>query len=80
MIVPTAAVLALEHHGRIAGTASALMGTIQFCTSAVVIGVGGLFVDGTALPMVVIIALCSLTVAGLSLAVLRSSRGAMAPA
>jgi DHA1 family bicyclomycin/chloramphenicol resistance-like MFS transporter len=80
MIVPTAAVLALEHHGRIAGTASALMGTIQFCTSAVVIGVGGLFVDGTALPMVTIIALCSLVVCGLSLLVLRSSRGAMAAA
>ncbi|TWF56573.1 multidrug effflux MFS transporter [Neorhizobium alkalisoli] len=80
MIVPTAAVLALEHHGRIAGTASALMGTIQFCTSAVVIGVGGLFVDGTALPMVTIIAICSLVVCGLSLFVLRSSRGAMAAA
>ncbi len=72
MIVPTAAVLALEHHGRIAGTASALMGTIQFVTSALVIGIGGLFVDGTSRPMVTIIALCSTAVFLLSLVVLRS--------
>jgi DHA1 family bicyclomycin/chloramphenicol resistance-like MFS transporter len=78
MIVPTAAVLALEHHGRIAGTASALMGTFQFVTSAIVIGIGGLFVDGTSRPMVTIIALCSVVVFLLSLAVLRSQRGAMA--
>ena len=72
MIVPNAAVLALEHHGRIAGTASAMMGTIQFCTSALVVGIGGLFMDGTARPMVTIIAICSAIVFLLSLAVLRS--------
>ncbi|PXA92578.1 Bcr/CflA family drug resistance efflux transporter [Caulobacter sp. D4A] len=80
MIIPTAAVLALEHHGRIAGTASAMMGTIQFVTSAVVVGLGGLFADGTSLPMVTVIAVCSVVVFLLSLAVLRSSRGAMAAA
>ena len=72
MIVPNAAVLALEHHGRIAGTASAMMGTFQFVTSALVVGVGGLFMDGTARPMVAIIALCSAMVFILSLAVLKS--------
>ena len=80
MIIPTAAVLALEHHGRIAGTASALMGTIQFVTSAIVVGLGGLFVDGTSRPMVTVIALCSVVVFLLSLAVLRSRQGAMAAA
>jgi len=80
MIIPTAAVLALEHHGRIAGTASAMMGTVQFVTSAVVVGVGGLFVDGTSLPMVTVIAVCSTIVFLLSLAVLRSRQGAMAAA
>lgn len=80
MIIPTAAVLALEHHGRIAGTASAMMGTIQFVTSAVVIGLGGLFFDGTSLPMVTVIALCSVVVFLLSLVVLRSRQGAMAAA
>ncbi|RWX78782.1 Bcr/CflA family efflux MFS transporter [Neorhizobium lilium] len=76
MIIPTAAVLALEQHGRIAGTASAMMGTIQFVTSATVIGIGGLFVDGTSRPMVTIIAACSVVVFLLSLVVLRSRAAA----
>ncbi|WP_117193900.1 multidrug effflux MFS transporter [Rhizobium terrae] len=80
MIIPTAAVLALEHHGRIAGTASAMMGTIQFVTSAIVVGVGGLFADGTSLPMVTVIAVCSVVVFLLSLVVLRSQQSAMAAA
>jgi MFS transporter, DHA1 family, multidrug resistance protein len=44
-------VLALDVHGAIAGTASALMGTLQFVTGAVVMGLTGLFLDGTARPM-----------------------------
>jgi len=59
LIVPTTAVLSLEEHGAIAGTASALMGTLQFVTGAVVIAVSGLFLDGTARPMVVAIACCA---------------------
>ena len=34
LVVPTTAVLALDAHGSIAGTASALMGTLQFVTGA----------------------------------------------
>ncbi len=56
MVVPTTAVLALDGHGPIAGTASALMGTLQFLTGAVVMAAVGTWVDGTALPMVVGIA------------------------
>ena len=52
LIIPTTAILALEDHGAIAGTASALMGTLQFATGAVVMAIVGRFVDGTALPMV----------------------------
>ncbi|MFN4349289.1 MAG: multidrug effflux MFS transporter [Hylemonella sp.] len=52
LIIPTSAILALEDHGPIAGTASALMGTLQFATGAVVMAIVGLFVDGTGLPMV----------------------------
>jgi len=51
IVVPTAAVLALDEHGAIAGTASALMGTLQFVTGAVVMGVTGMFADGSARPM-----------------------------
>ncbi len=51
LVVPSTAVLALDHHGKIAGTASALMGTLQFMTGALVMALVGLFVDGTARPM-----------------------------
>ncbi|XAH22342.1 multidrug effflux MFS transporter [Xylophilus sp. GW821-FHT01B05] len=63
LVIPTTAVLALEEHGSIAGTASALMGTLQFVTGAAVIAVVGLFVDGTARPMVAGIAGCALVAA-----------------
>ncbi len=52
LVMPTTAVLALESHAAIAGTASALMGTLQFATGAAVMALVGLFVDGTALPMI----------------------------
>jgi DHA1 family bicyclomycin/chloramphenicol resistance-like MFS transporter len=61
LVVPATAVLALDAHGAIAGTASALMGTLQFVTGALVMAVVGLFVDGSARPMVVGIAACALT-------------------
>lgn len=60
LVVPTTAVLALEEHGAIAGTASALMGTLQFVTGAVIMAFVGLFVDGTARPMVAGIAGCAI--------------------
>jgi DHA1 family bicyclomycin/chloramphenicol resistance-like MFS transporter len=59
LVIPTTAVLALDRHGPVAGTASALMGTLQFVTGAAVIAVVGRFLDGTALPMVAGIAGCS---------------------
>ncbi|RCW86100.1 multidrug effflux MFS transporter [Phyllobacterium bourgognense] len=59
LVLPTTGVLALEDHGEIAGTASALMGTLQFVTAAVAMGIAGAFFDGTALPMAAGIALCA---------------------
>jgi hypothetical protein len=52
LVIPTTSVLAMEEHGEIAGTASALMGTLHFATGAVAMAVAGLFFDGTPLPMV----------------------------
>lgn len=60
LVVPTTAVLALDAHGAIAGTASALMGTLQFVTGALVMACVGLFVDGSAWPMLAGIAGCAL--------------------
>lgn len=59
LVIPTTAVLALEDHGEIAGTASALMGTLQFATGAVAMAIVGVFMDGTSLPMVAGIAIAS---------------------
>jgi DHA1 family bicyclomycin/chloramphenicol resistance-like MFS transporter len=60
LIIPTTSVLALDNHGDIAGTASALLGTLQMVTGAIVVAVMGLFMDGSALGMVVGIAICAL--------------------
>ena len=59
LVVPATAVLALDEHGAIAGTASALMGTLQFVTGAAVMAIVGFFVDGSARPMVAGIAGCA---------------------
>ena len=59
LVIPTTAVLALEDHGEIAGTASSLMGTLHFVTAAVAMMVVSVFFDGTAVPMAMGIALCA---------------------
>jgi len=53
LVIPTTSVLALEEHGAIAGTASALLGTLQMLTGAVLMALGGPFIGGKPLPMVV---------------------------
>lgn len=60
LVLPTTAVLAMEGHGAIAGTASALMGTMQFVTGVMAMAVVGLFVDGSAQPMLGGIAVCAI--------------------
>jgi DHA1 family bicyclomycin/chloramphenicol resistance-like MFS transporter len=50
-IMPNAIVLALEHHGESAGTASALLGSVQMLISGGVMGLTSYFADGTPLPM-----------------------------
>ena len=71
LVVPSSAVLALEAHGRIAGTASALMGTLQFVAASIVTALVSLFFDGTSMPMIAGIGLCSIMVVMFSLLTLR---------
>ena len=52
LVVPATSVLALDKHGAIAGTASALLGTLQLLCGALVMAVVGVFANGTPLPMV----------------------------
>ncbi len=72
LVIPTTMVMALDAHGRIAGLASSLGGTLQMVAGGVMIVLTGLFFDGTALPMVAAIALCA--VAALVLVLLTLGR------
>ena len=59
LVIPTTAVLALEHHGAIAGTASALMGALQMIIGSAIMALAGLFANGTPRPMAFGIAACA---------------------
>ena len=78
LVIPSTMVLSLEEHGAIAGMASALGGTLQMVTGGVMIVVASFFFDGTPLPMVTIIAGCSLAALALSMVTLRRRRGPVA--
>lgn len=80
LVIPSSMVMALEEHGPIAGVASALGGTIQFLTGAVMVTVASLLYDGTSLPMVGIIAACSVGAFILARLTLRRPAPAPAPA
>ena len=71
LVIPTVSVLALEAHGAIAGTASALMGTLQMLCGSAAMGVVGLFANGRPLPMVIGMATGGLSALALSWITLR---------
>lgn len=71
LVIPTVSVLALEAHGSIAGTASALMGTLQMLCGAAAMGIVGLFANGRPLPMVAGMACGALTALALTWITLR---------
>jgi DHA1 family bicyclomycin/chloramphenicol resistance-like MFS transporter len=74
LVIPSTAVLALENHGPIAGTASALMGTLQLSTGATMIVLVSAFFDGTSLSMVSAIMACGLMAFTLSRRTLTPAR------
>ena len=59
LALPTTMVMALDEHGAIAGLASSFGGTLQMLTGGLMIVATGPFFDGTAIPMVAVIALCA---------------------
>ena len=71
MTVPTATILALEEHGPIAGTASSLIGTVQFGFGSTVMGLAGTFANGAPLPMIAGITVCALLCASFAHLTLR---------
>jgi DHA1 family bicyclomycin/chloramphenicol resistance-like MFS transporter len=80
LVIPSTMVLSLEDHGPIAGIASALGGTLQMVSGAVIVGIGGLFFDGTSLPMVATIACTAAAAFAVSFATLRKHTFAKLPA
>lgn len=64
-------VLALDPYGAKAGTASALMGTLQFGLGAIGAGLVSALFDGTAVPLVATMAACALAALAITLATLR---------
>jgi len=58
LIMPVLSVRAMASFGQISGTAAALLGAIQFIGAAVASGIVGSLANGTALPLVSMIAVC----------------------
>lgn len=58
-ILPNTTVLAMAPHGRMAGSASALLGTIQFLLGATAASVAGALGSGSAVPLALVIAACA---------------------
>jgi DHA1 family bicyclomycin/chloramphenicol resistance-like MFS transporter len=73
-VIPSTAVLALEEHGPVAGTASALMGTLQLSTGAVVIALVSALYDGTSVSMVGAIFICACVALTLSFRTMKPKR------
>ena len=59
-VFPNAVAIALANHGRIAGMASALLGTLQFSMAAVAILILGAINSTTPLPMSATICVCGI--------------------
>jgi DHA1 family bicyclomycin/chloramphenicol resistance-like MFS transporter len=59
-VLPNTTVLAMAPHGRIAGSASALLGTTQFLLGAIAGGLVSAFNNGTAVPLALVVAGCGI--------------------
>ncbi|MEJ0097497.1 MAG: multidrug effflux MFS transporter [Bauldia sp.] len=79
LVIPSTAPLAMQNYGATAGTASALMGTLQLVVAAVVIGIVGTFSGGGPLPMIVAMVICALIAFILGRVTLSSVSGAPEP-
>jgi MFS transporter, DHA1 family, multidrug resistance protein len=76
LVVPAAMVLSMEEHGAIAGTASALGGTLQFVCGIIVMGLLSPFANGAPVPMLVGIAAAAALSCGFTWGTLRITSAA----
>jgi DHA1 family bicyclomycin/chloramphenicol resistance-like MFS transporter len=72
-VFPNAVAIALANHGRIAGMASALLGTLQFSMAAFSVLILGAINSVTAVPMSVAICACGLLGAASHLVLIRDN-------
>jgi MFS transporter, DHA1 family, multidrug resistance protein len=75
LVGPNATAAALAPHGRIAGSASALLGALQFAVGAASGALVGLLHNGSALPMAGVVALCCIAALASYLLLIRGLRG-----
>ncbi|HSX71846.1 MAG TPA: Bcr/CflA family drug resistance efflux transporter, partial [Pseudomonas sp.] len=73
-VLPNATACAMAGQGAHAGSASALIGSLQFCVAAVASTLVGSLHDGTARPMALIIAVCGVVTVILALLTARHER------
>ncbi|TDO98835.1 multidrug effflux MFS transporter [Marinomonas balearica] len=60
LVIPTTSIMAMENHGHIAGTASALLGTLQIAVGPTFVALLGPYMDSEPLPMILAMTFCSL--------------------
>lgn len=63
IVSPAGSVMAMQSQGEIAGTAAALMGAVQFGLGVVSSAIVGAMADGTAMPLVIVLAGCGVAAA-----------------
>lgn len=60
-VLPNTTALAMAPHGQVAGSASALLGTLQFVLGSAAGSLVGAFANGTAVPLAAVVAGCGVT-------------------
>jgi DHA1 family bicyclomycin/chloramphenicol resistance-like MFS transporter len=78
LVIPATMVLSMDAHGEIAGTASALGGTLHFVAGILVMGMLSPFANGDPVPMLWGIAGSAVVAFGLTVVTLRRWRGGFA--
>lgn len=80
-IIPNAAACAMNGQGARAGSASAMLGCLQFSVAAGAAALVGVLHDGTAMPMAMVISLCGILVVSVAMLTrrLQVARTAQAP-
>ncbi len=68
-VMPNTTALAMAPHGSVAGSASALLGTVQFVLGATAGALVGCSANGTAVPLAAVIAACGAGAFGVYLTV-----------